>query len=66
MQPPLPTIYLIDPANCTALLLDRGTNRTVVRPCPSNGLALRLEPVGGREDLAGLASSTLAARYNAD
>ncbi len=67
VNPPLPTIYLVDPANCTALALDRGTNHTVVQPCPSKGLALRLEPEGGRENLAGLASSTLqAARYNAD
>lgn len=50
----LPTIYLIDPANCTALALDRKSNRTSVRPCPSNGLALRLEPEGEREDVAGL------------
>jgi len=48
----LPTIFLVDPANCTALALERTTNRTVVQSCPAEGLALRLEPPGGREDLA--------------
>jgi hypothetical protein len=48
----LPTIYLVDPARCTALAIDRGLNRTVVRPCPSQGLALRLEPLSSREDLS--------------
>ncbi len=51
----LPTIYLVDPANCTAVVLDRLSKRTVVRPCPPSGLALRLEPEGGREDMADLA-----------
>jgi hypothetical protein len=50
----LPTIYLIDPRICTALELDRSANRTAVRPCPSDGLTLRLEPVRDREDLAAL------------
>ena len=48
----LPTIYLVDPANCTALVLDRKTNRTEMRPCPQEGLALRLEPDSERESLA--------------
>jgi len=66
-KPALPTIYLVDPSNCTALFLDRGTNKTVVQPCPSSGLALRLEPERPREDLAGLASANMqAARTDAD
>lgn len=51
-QPELPVIYLIDPANCTALELDRTANRTAVRPCPREGLLLRLEQGSDREDLA--------------
>ena len=51
-HPELPIIYLIDPASCTALELDRKANRTAVRPCPREGLALRLETGGDREDLA--------------
>jgi hypothetical protein len=63
----LPTIYLIDPANCTALALDRGSNKTVVRPCPKEGLALRLEPPGEREDLTSpTPQSFQAAGYHAD
>ena len=50
----LPTVYLVDSANCTALALDRLSNRTLVHPCPTSGLALRLEPEGGREDMADL------------
>jgi hypothetical protein len=48
----LPTIYLVDPRSCTALELDRSANRTAVRPCPSDGLSLRLQPLRSREDLA--------------
>jgi hypothetical protein len=48
----LPTIYLVDPHNCTALVLDRRTSSTEVRPCPQEGLALRLEPDSERESLA--------------
>lgn len=63
----LPTLYLIDPANCTGLALDRATNRIAVRPCPKNGLALRLERAGGREDLARLTAPRLqAAGYRAN
>lgn len=51
-QVSLPTIYLVDPANCTALILDRKTNSTVMQPCPEKGLALRLEANGERESLA--------------
>lgn len=51
----LPSIHLVDPANCTSLELDREANRTVVRPCPSDGLALRLDTGTDREDLAILA-----------
>ena len=41
----LPSIHRVDPASCTSLELDRvAANRTVVRPCPSDGLALRLTP----------------------
>jgi hypothetical protein len=43
-HPELPVIYLIDPASCTALELDRTANRTAVRPCPREGLALRWRP----------------------
>lgn len=65
-QPELPVIYLIDPASCTALELDRTANRTAVRPCPPEGLALRLEPGGDREDLAVLTREALqAAGYRA-
>lgn len=52
----LPTIYRVDPAACTSLELDRHSNRTVVRPCPSDGLALRLDQGDDREDLANLAA----------
>jgi hypothetical protein len=48
----LPTIYLVDPRSCTSLELDRQANRTVLRPCPGDGLALRLEVDDDREDLA--------------
>jgi len=51
----LPTIHRVDPRSCTSLELDRAANRTVVRPCPSNGLALRLDTGTDREDLAVLA-----------
>jgi len=53
----LPTVYLIDPANCTALALDRPSNRTEQTPCPDGGLALRLEPGSEREDLAVLTAA---------
>jgi hypothetical protein len=48
----LPTIYRVEPGNCTSLELDRHANRTVIRPCPSDGLALRLDAGNDREDLA--------------
>jgi hypothetical protein len=57
----LPTIYLVDPVNCSALQLNRETNRTELRPCPSTGLALRLDPQTGPEDMAGLTSTTAQA-----
>jgi hypothetical protein len=47
----LPSIYRVDPASCTSLELDRNVNRTVVRPCPPDGLALRLDTGNAREDL---------------
>jgi hypothetical protein len=50
----LPTIYRVDPAVCTSLELDRQSNRTVVRPCPAEGLALRLDHGDDRGDLAAL------------
>ena len=59
--PALPTIYLVDPVNCSALQLNRETNRTELRPCPSTGLALRLDPQTGPEDMAGLTSTTAQA-----
>lgn len=49
---PMPTIYLVEAHHCTALALDRPTNRTQVIPCPQAGLPLRLEPSAKREDLA--------------
>ena len=51
--PALPTIYLVDPVNCSALQLNRETNRTELRACPNTGLALRLDPETPREDMAG-------------
>jgi hypothetical protein len=48
----LPTIHRVDPAVCTSLELDRQSNRTVERPCPADGLALRLDNGDAREDLA--------------
>jgi hypothetical protein len=48
----LPTIYRVDPAVCTILELDRQANRTVDRPCPADGLALRLDSGDDREDFA--------------
>jgi hypothetical protein len=54
----LPTIYLVNPANCTALVLDRKTNSTEMRPCPQEGLALRLEPDSERESLAAVGASS--------
>ena len=52
----LPTIHHIDPATCTSLALDRKTNRTLRRPCPPDGIALRLDGDMQREDLAILAT----------
>jgi hypothetical protein len=52
----LPTIYRVDAAACTSLELDRQSNRTVERPCPPEGLALRLNDGDNREDLANLAA----------
>jgi hypothetical protein len=57
----LPSIYLVDPANCSALQLNRETNSTELRPCPSTGLALRLDPETPREDMAGVLSTTAQA-----
>ena len=54
----LPSIYLVDPVNCSALQLNRETNRTELRPCPSSGLALRLDPETPREDMAGVTSTS--------
>jgi hypothetical protein len=63
----LPTIFLVDPANCTALALDRSSNSTLVLPCPKEGLALRLEPPGEREDLTRQpAESFKAAGYQSE
>jgi hypothetical protein len=63
----LPTIYLVDPANCTALILDRKTNSTVMKPCPQEGLALRLEANSERESLAVVGDpAIMPARYRAD
>jgi hypothetical protein len=50
----LPTIYVVSPQNCTALELDRGTNRTTARSCPSDGLSLRMDPLQQPADLAAL------------
>ncbi|MDH4980843.1 hypothetical protein [Hyphomicrobium sp. D-2] len=46
----LPTIHQVSPNACTSLELDRATNRTLRRPCPPDGLALRLEADRQRED----------------
>ena len=51
----LPSIHIVDPASCTDLELDRQANRTIMRACPSNGLALRLEAGNDRGDLTALA-----------
>jgi hypothetical protein len=48
----LPTIHRVDAAACTSLELDRQSNRTVERPCPADGSALRLDNGDAREDLA--------------
>lgn len=53
----LPTVYTVDPSSCTSLELDRASNQTSLRPCPANGLALRLESDGSRGDLAVLADN---------
>ena len=62
----LPTIYLVDTANCSALHLDRQTNRTSLEPCPNGGLALRLDADDTREDLAGLIAPMRAADLGAN
>lgn len=46
----LPTIHQVDADACTSLELDRETNQTMRRPCPQEGLALRLEGDPARED----------------
>ena len=51
----LPSIHIVDPASCTDLELDRQANRTIMRACPSDGLALRLDAGNDRGDLAALA-----------
>jgi hypothetical protein len=55
----LPTIVNVDHKTCITLMLDRSSNQTAARPCPREGLALRLEPDVGREDLAVIADSGL-------
>lgn len=66
-QVSLPTIYLVDAANCTALVLERKTNSTVMQPCPQKGLALRLEPNSERESLAAVGDPAIVpARYPAN
>jgi hypothetical protein len=66
-QVSLPTIYLVDPANCTALILDRKTNSTVMQPCPQKGLALRLEANSERESLSVVGDPAIVpARYPVD
>jgi len=63
----LPTIYLVDPANCTALILDRKANSTEMRPCPQERLALRLEANSERENLAVVSDPTIVpAHYRAN
>jgi len=54
----LPTIYHIDPQRCVSLELDRFANRTTQRPCPNEGLALRLESGETREDMTILADGS--------
>jgi hypothetical protein len=62
------TVVLVDADRCTALALDRRSKLTEARPCPKDGLALRLEPdSGARGDLAVLVERQLeAAGYPAD
>jgi hypothetical protein len=55
----LPTIVNVDHTHCITLEIDRLNSRTAARPCPREGLALRLEPDGAREDLAVVADSGL-------
>lgn len=43
-------VYHVAEERCSALVLDRAANRTTLRPCPAEGLALRLEAAGGRAD----------------
>ena len=63
----LQAVLLVDPANCTALVLDRTANSTATGPCPTTGLALRLERDGTRADLAADAlPSVQSATYRAD
>jgi hypothetical protein len=65
---PLPTFFLVDADKCTALVIDRPSNRTRKLPCPETGLALRLEPTGDREDLVVLTTAppVHAAGYRPD
>ena len=63
----LQAVLLVDPANCTALVLDRTANSTATGPCPTTGLALRLERDGTRADLAADSlPSVQSATYRAD
>lgn len=63
----LPTIYLVDPVNCTALILHRKTNSTEMRPCPPQGLALRLKANSERASLAAVSDPTaIPAPYHAN
>lgn len=53
----LPTIYRVDPASCTSLELNRASNTTEIRPCPAEGIALRLDSDETRGDLAVVADN---------
>ena len=55
----LPRIYHVNPQNCVSLVLDRGTNYTAARPCPREGMALRLDTESEREDIAVIADAGL-------
>ena len=56
----LPTILHVDPARCTSLQLDRSSNLTSQRPCPADGIALRLEQGSERGDLSLIADADVS------
>lgn len=55
----LPSVYRVDPRNCTSLVLNRRANYTAAQPCPREGIALRLDADSAREDIAIIADASL-------